>query len=187
MVRPALKILSLALQFSWILKLCLRKDLKPFLKCLVWEIHIARGQLYSKLVFDIISQFCWPSQQPLTRSVTPCWWCLHFPVVKILPTQQNFPVISVYLSPPKALFTCGVQQVSILRPVLFSLYWHPFGSISATHKLSSHPLAAGHNSCVWKSHAAFYQVSTRTCWALPLPWRSGAQFTLLFLLSRLQF
>lgn len=63
------------------------------------KIHIARGQLYPRLVFDIICQFCWPSQQPLTRSVgPPGWWCLHLPVVKILPTQQNVPV--VFISPP---------------------------------------------------------------------------------------
>lgn len=166
MVRPALKILSLALQFSRILELflSLRKDLKPFFKRLVWEIHMARGQLYSRLLLDIISQFCWPPQQPLTWSVgprvPPGWGCLHLPVVKMLPTQQNFPLLSVYLSPPKAPFTCGVQQGSILRPVLFSLYWHPLGSISTTHKLSSHPLAAAHNSCVWQSHTAFCQVST---------------------------
>lgn len=76
-----------------------RKDFKPFFKHLVWEIHVARGQLYSRLLFDIISQFCWPSQQPLTQSagprVPPGWWCLHLPVVKILTTQQNFPVLSL--------------------------------------------------------------------------------------------
>lgn len=73
MVRPALKILSLALQFSRILELflSLRKDLKPFFQRLVWEIHIALGHLYSRLVFDVISQLCWSSQQPLTPSVGP--------------------------------------------------------------------------------------------------------------------
>lgn len=163
MVAPALKILGSALQFSQILELLLslEKILSHFLNiwfekstwhvvsstqgfCLILSVSFVgphnslwhnRPALVSHLVDDICT-FQW------LRSWLPSRTFLFYP------------------SPPKAPFTCGVQQGSILRPVLFSLYWHPPGSISTTHKPSSHPLAASHNSCAWQSHTAFCQVST---------------------------
>lgn len=156
MVRPALKILSLALQFYRIIELflSLRKDLKLFLKkSLVWEIHKALGQLCSRLLFDFIGRFCWPSHRAfytIGRPLCPTWLMIWAPSSGSDPSYPAELSCCNCLSPPpqKPHFTCGVQQGSILRPMLFSLYWHPLRSISSRHKLTSHPLSAGHNSCI---------------------------------------
>lgn len=104
-------------------------------------------QVCCRLLFDIVSQFCWPSQQPLTldqsglmshllKDVGSLGTCQQF---KSSLTGKTFYVVIGYLSPSKSHSHLRVAAGFYSRPCTFFLCTR-FLSVQLQPNINSVPL-----------------------------------------------